>query len=1152
MPANVALTPTELTSLAKVNQLAPYYLSFKAENTIATATVSETPTGSSYAQLNTSGAVNWTNIREGMTAKITDSTGATLRGYYRVRRNSNDVTVLDIEEITPADQGIIAQSIRTATIQVGDLITVTDRFDLFSMKPSIAAGILYQDYDIPVGTYNVAPEVIVNVDINSRPGDYINKIPSDGGTDHISAAISIIKWPSSSGSTVTYSWVVPASWTNVTGTTTATLAADVPPGDYTLYCDVTDSVGGLTEIARWVRIHSPSDPPLGVNITSDMRDMQQRKVSIRAVQKVIQSLPPGIKCALWSDATWGGDNVATATRTFIGYLYQQPFAHEPNYYETNADIYSTAAILDTLMCVPMTIKYTGFTTTWEQLAADLQTVQFVMWWVLRWRCANLLKCFNFTPFSTASNIGRRINFGISQGSILAALKNLAEMYEVNIGSRSDGEIISQALPWMLSDRSGVATRCTLTNDIYSDVKTKWVRRATYGSVIHDGVVSNLGADTPVSAQAPGLQTFGQGGAIEKRSDKIYESQDDNNIRVGLQYAYLNSQYPQIDVDIPNNWDVFEPADCNLVTVVVPATYSPTGSAITIDCVPQSVTKTWIKGQRASIRMMLVASTNGAVGQTVPPSPTTAISPIPPISNIPFPLPPIDDGGGSLPLPVPPGQVASFDGNYLLANSDTQVYWIKQYANLTTPQYNVITPPKFGVYGMAATQIQFNPTPGSVGGYALGTTAAGTAQHSNIFHGSNVAAISPVWEVGTSLSGGYTILRSPAKQNSVMAYTQGTLDQWEYNWDFVGTVSHAENMRVLLGSFSPGTGWVGAPGPHDPGAMFAVEFEVIFNCFTTVNSISFVYNAGGGAGPDNGADLRTFDTLDGNYTFYGITTVPLPSGVNLTKSHLEEVDNVGGLVVNINSGSLNAPNLVKSLHFTGFGVNPFDCPVAEVAYSIDNGSSASIITVGDAPGNVGGFDVARNSEVSYAAAKGNVRKASSLGGTYGDFWSITDPAQAVCVHIPYTDWSGNDQTASTTPDVIIALNLPDASKTLIWVQGDGMTAHDITPTSNLTFDNQNCITSHMGTHIAVFGNVSGTKTVFVSQDKGSTWINATPGSSIAPTWIHNRRNNTLPTRGQLYMFTGGDGYYSSYFAAPGTALQIRYLPGSTIFNGDSVW
>lgn len=1164
-PANAALTSDELTSLAKADHDVPYHLSFKAENVIAQATVSATPDGPSYAVVAVTGATNWTDVRDGMTAKFTDSTGDVLRGYYRVRRNSGDTLELFIEEVTPADQGIIAQGLRTDSIQVGDLITITDRFDLFSVKPSINNGTIYQDNDVALGTYNTAPEVIVNVTINSRPGDYVTEIASDDGTQHITATISVIKWPTSSGSTVTYAWSVPASWSGVSGGTSATLQADVPPGDYTLYCDVDDSVGGTTQIARWVRIHSPSDPPLSINITSDARDMNTRKMTIRAVKSVIANLPPGIKCAVWSDATWGGDDVPSATRTFVGYLYQQPFSHEPGFYETTADIYSTTAILDMLMCTPMTVKYSSSPATWEELDASLQTVQFIMWWVLRWRCANFLKCFNFTPFSTSDSIARKINIGISQGSIFSALKNLAEMYDATVGSRSDGEIIARQLPYMVSDRSGISNRLTLTNHIYHDIKVTWVRRATYGSVIHDGVFSDLTEDTAVAAQAPGLNTFGQGGAMDRQSNKIYEDEGDNKSRVAKAYAYLNSEFPSIVAPIWDNWDVFEPADCDIVTVEVPADKSPTGVAFSIDCIVVSVQKDWTPGRRARITPTLAALTDSVDSQSIPPSPDMPItSGEPPIFSLPPEFPSVSDDGGTVPTPLPNDKTAFSNGEELFACSAHKAYWVEQFLSLSSPQYTNITPlnltSNYKIQHCLAIGVE--PTVPNPGGFLLANTG-GVTGHSAMWQSDRInvpAGNSITWNTGATFSHNYQIMRGVPVPGNLILYTSDTqIDNLFYDfkiddqgWGTVAFSSYGSTSSPDTAGHHVGSaGWRQDTTVNDSDGS-GRTYEQIFigisfmTPITATKIVAVFDRATGTADAPDSVGLAFFTSLSGSQSVLHSESNLGPTGTNASMTWTGSAT-FDQLVFDERSG-VSAPHdatdpggscTLKRIEIYVGGAG------AAVITTTDSGATMGTeinVDSGDSPGAVGGFDLCRNSPTSYAAGKNKLRKATTVGGAYSDFYAITGSANCVCACIPYFRWDGTtDQTEAGDPDVIIALDqLDGSSRSLIWVEGDGTTVHDITPVGGIKFDSANCICLHSAgsNMIAVAGKVGGIGKIYVTIDRGTSWTVATAdsGNVSAPTMIRARRENITPERGQIYAADPNVPtiWYSSHWGTVGLA------------------
>src|SRR5204862_3819402 len=64
-----------------------------------------------------------------------------------------------------------------------------------------------------------------------------------------------------------------------------------------------------------------------------------------------------------------------------------------------------------------------------------------------------------------------------------------------------------------------------------------------------------------------------------------------------------------------------------------------------------------------------------------------------------------------------------------------------------------------------------------------------------------------------------------------------------------------------------------------------------------------------------------------------------------------------------------------------------------------GSEVSVDS-GDSPGAVGGFDLSKNSDTSYAAGKNKLRKATTKGGSYSDFYAITGSANCVCACIPF--------------------------------------------------------------------------------------------------------------------------------------------------------
>lgn len=649
MPRNPALTSAELAALANVNQTTPYYLSFVPDVALAHATIADTPTTFPITTLSTtSESTHWADgtIRVGQTVKITSSDGLTLRGYYRVRFASPIAGTFYIDEISNADPGMIAQSSRSVGITSGDLITAYERWDPWAVLPVTIGATDYQDYNQVVSTHNAFPDPIVRVAFQGVPDlTHYMCLVANGGTKVVTATISIDKWPTDGSSTITYSWTLPASWTSTSGTSTATVTGTVPVGAYWIYCTVSSSAGGVLTIQRFVRIHSPADPPVQINITSDSRDRVSRKITIRAVNSRISVIPDGALCFVWTDGTWGGSDVPTASHLFVGYLYRQPFMQQPGYYESNAELLGPMAVLDLLIGLPAYWSYTGATTSWSQLA--ISTIQHMMWWILRWRIANILTTHNFTPFNTSASVARRKKNNVNAGSVASQLKYLAAQYYINIGSRSNGEIICELDPSLQSDRSGIPNRMTLDNSIYSDINVEWTRRTTTGLLTTSGVWSDLTNDYQIASAAPGLKAYGQGGNSQTEANNTYDSQDQANGVTGRRFAYLNNPYAKIKVTISNNWDVLEPADIDILTVAIPANKSPTGSAISIDCCCVSVDKTWIPGRRSALVWTLEGITDGLGAETAPVPPANQLSG-------PYSFTPIAADSGVGGLPTSPG------------------------------------------------------------------------------------------------------------------------------------------------------------------------------------------------------------------------------------------------------------------------------------------------------------------------------------------------------------------------------------------------------------------------------------------------------------------------------------------------------------------
>jgi hypothetical protein len=636
MPVNPALTSPELASLLK-QATTPAKLSYWPDTELAHATINGAPSYPCRTITVSGASAGWVGDHTGRTIKITSADGLTLRGYYCCSDTPGSTRML-VDEITGnGDGGLFNQGIRTIGISSGDRIAILDRYDISAIKPYTASdGTLYQGSSA-VGDYNTYPEDMVTITINAEPGDYVTQVHS--GTVHIKAVATVNKWPTSFGSTVGFAWTPPAGYTNLTGNTTDTCEFDLPSGAaYYLHLNVTDSIGHTTQCSRGINLHNDSYLPIAIKVpTGDVRNQTGRKCKVIGPQAILAGIPPCATVVVWGANDWGGDDVPTATKKFCGYMINQPFHHEPDYYESSADVVGPFGILEMLDGYGITLLYTGTMLLWTELASSLSTVQFVMWWLLRWRVRNILRRYDYTPLSTGNLTGRRKEFVIGPGKISAQLQGLAARYDSNIGARSDGGIIHKKLPWMDVNRAGNVMRDALNNSIYATIDVQWGKRKSLKPIQLEGYYSDLGSDTAVIAAAPG-----EAPEPSKTSDKIFDDSTDAKKRAGYTWAWANNEYTKITVYIPVNRDAYEPADLERVPVTVPADKSPTGAEITIMCIPNQVEKIWLGGNRAALKVDLDYETDGVEGVIIPPS-TQAVIETP--YNTPADLSPVTDAFG---------------------------------------------------------------------------------------------------------------------------------------------------------------------------------------------------------------------------------------------------------------------------------------------------------------------------------------------------------------------------------------------------------------------------------------------------------------------------------------------------------------------------
>jgi hypothetical protein len=496
---------------------------------------------------------------------------------------------------------------------------------------------------------------------------------------------------------------------------------------------------------------------------------------------------------------------------------------------------------------------------------------------------------------------------------------------------------------------------------------------------------------------------------------------------------------------------------------------------------------------------------------------------------------------------PPGMIASFKGQELITWNANKVYYEKNVINLKRPQSVDITPSNLPA-GYHVVQCVVDPafTNTAIPAYCLITNNT----DSQVGYCTNIAApgASELWTFGDTVTGQYSVIRPTGTAGSILIYSPDEIaaacsnpsDFNSSNWT-INAGPDPISGTTPLGTWSTSSIFetvnTGANGPYGIVELLAIPSQTIselhydmYRSTASVRYLKVILYSGATPVYDSGTLGSPFPTpsVTGAWETLSYT---LPSPVaNVTHILLQPA---------IGTGYIQMRN---ASYCSSTGGN------AKVAYSSDYGATiGSPLTVGVFPGN-GGFDVQRSGNVSYGAAVSTVGKATTLGGSYSNWYSVPSGIP-VCIIIPYFRRNSTTKNTSVSdPDALVATT----TGKLYWVDGPTATETDISPPGVTAFSGPNCVTVSYGHHIACYGSVSGTIHLFTSTDGGSTWTDR--GARTGPTFIRCRRNDSQASasgsnKGQLYLMDNGNLYYSSVWASTGPF--IRTMPVA-MTGFDTIW
>lgn len=392
----------------------------------------------------------------------------------------------------------------------------------------------------------------------------------------------------------------------------------------------------------------------------------------------------------------------------------------------------------------------------------------------------------------------------------------------------------------------------------------------------------------------------------------------------------------------------------------------------------------------------------------------------------------------------------------------------------------------------------------IGAYILASDGTNSA----IWHTADAFATPVVWTEGATFSGVFTQIRSAGTAGGVLVKAPND-----------SLTSGTVNITYGRGS-GPASATVGTPftvtqavgGP--PGSY---QFIITLDQCCTVQWVSgSVHNDGAGG---SYSDFSWGGGgLGGCGTQYYLANQPTsPSTVN---AHIGETWNASKMSSTDIDSSASGPFVLKITSILSGG--------ASVRYSSDYGATVgSAVSVGTATAATdAGFDLERTGGASIAAAAGQVKIATSLGGSYsnaaGGTLSSGDPATLV---IPYRRWDhGATQYSASDPDYLLVGTAAISGASVWKVNGTSGTKTDITPSGAVGIG-PNLATVWQSSSVcklAIVVNVSGTDKLYTSLNGGTSWTFRRNVTS--PIFLRCRRAD--PNGVQLYLIDGSTLYVSS--------------------------
>lgn len=963
---------------------------------------------------------------------------------------------------------------------------------------------------------------------------------------------------------------------------TATVTYRFTYGEYWLKAVVVDDNGVTSFRHSLIKAHDRTHylPSLDFDGAEITRDVQQGQSARIIGYGGVSTLINGTMVIIWVDEQYSDPDFSNAAGSLfnnidlIGWIEAEEnmFVTDPTvsgYANVSFEVQGLASRLMRLEGQMLAITYAASPTLWDQIN-NLTAWRAIIHFLQRHTTALQLGDFALSADDDANtflfptivtNAGRALdNVTGSQG--------IADEINGQVEFASDGRMyLTRREPFVATDLSHtpIIVATWEGQDFIDQFRWSFNHYQQYGILDADGAAWSGTVNVPVMPaknRAPGLAQ-GSGPDQAKLNNQILASTSDIGAaqselgqRAGTQLALSNSN-AVLSVSHPSQFHWLQPSMGQVYIWDLDTTFNIRGwdlNAGTHWMLKSLTVRHDNKTGSRTVDASYVPVITGNSGTNIPIINQGSIAPalpiLPPMPAFPDIELPLFPEVGLLPNQVTPtGNLIATDGSSFLCATATRAFWISDFIKLTTPHYVDVTPTDLASFEIKGVAISPFFTKTTVPAYILASDGTNSA----VWYTPNAAIGTPAWTKGANVTGIYAKIVATDVDGSIEIYTPdttGSSTTYDFTVSDQGWVLDPSNLNG--GTYVAGVGWqatsIQNPVDHDWYMQLALKKTISSSTVTAYHTnydvVATTYLA------------PNFDTIF--VAGSSVATRPSGSGTDIDLSWSGSVSSATLLqfyaVSSQDASPAGGTVTLKSIRISSTGGGG-----AAIQLSTDNGATfGGAISVGASPGDVGGFDIQRAGANQFAAAGGKVYRATTLGGAFSAYYTISGGVEAACIVIPYFNWSGTKQTNATNPDIVVALTGVDgSSRSLLWIEGGATsgTVHDITPVASSSFDNANAVTISYNHHIALFCLVSSVYKLYKTTNKGVAWTLV--GTRSAPQYIRGRRNDNSAAvsgsnRGQLYLADGSSGgmYWSSTWDSVNP--YVRNMPSVPIVAFDTLW